>query len=51
MVQLREHIKLSCNIIIDDVFENYGSYEAKFDKNEKFKPTRILSSERNMNMK
>ena len=30
--QLKDHIKLSCNIIIDDIFENYQSYEYKFDK-------------------
>jgi len=30
MKHLKEYIKLSCNIIIDDVFENYHTYQNQF---------------------
>ena len=32
--RLSEHVKLSCNIIIDDIFENYHTYKSKFDNVE-----------------
>ena len=32
MRAFKEHLKLSCKIIVDDIYDNYWSYENKYSK-------------------
>jgi hypothetical protein len=44
MDMFKDHLKLTCKIIIDDIYENYWSYMKKYNGNKKKELEKFVKS-------